>query len=163
MPKRKLPPNEIIANLYNNGLNSREIAERLNVNVNTVASSLKRIPGLVLRSNSEAQRLSFEKGRPPIKYWEGKKQPKEMVEKRISKIRGENHYLWNGGKSRRRYRDVIKKEHCAKCNARTNLGIHHIDLDHYNDEPGNLQVLCVSCHITLHKLLYWEAKRNKTI
>ena len=161
MPKRKLPPNDVLKQMYESGLNAREIAIKLNANLNTVASSLKNIPDL-MRSNSEAQKLSFKKGRKAPTYWKGKKQPIEMVEKRVSKIRGKNHYLWKGGDSRRPYRDVINKIRCAECGSKLNLGIHHIDLDHYNDAPKNLQVLCVSCHITLHKKLYWKAKREGT-
>lgn len=32
--------------------------------------------------------------------------------------------------------------------------------DHYDDRAENLQVLCVSCHISLHKKKYWESIRN---
>ena len=114
-----------------------------------------------ISNQSLFNKLRNERGRHKVvKYWQGKKQPLEMVEKRISKIRGENHYLWRGGKSRRLHRGIIKKHKCAECNGKLNLGIHHKDLDYYNNDPDNLQVLCVSCHITLHKKLYWEAKRN---
>lgn len=83
-----------------------------------------------------------------------------MTERRVSKIRGENHYLWKGGDSRRDYRKKIKKISCEKCRGKLNPCIHHKDLDHYNNDPENLQVLCVSCHLELHKKLYWEAKRK---
>ena len=32
--------------------------------------------------------------------------------------------------------------------------------DHYDNRPENLQVLCVSCHMSLHKRAYWEAIHN---
>ena len=84
-----------------------------------------------------------------------------MVEKRIAKIRGEKHWLWKGGKESRGYRNVIKKEICIGCGARINLGIHHIDFDHYNNQPENLEVRCVACHSSLHKKEYWDAIHEK--
>lgn len=33
-----------------------------------------------------------------LNYWLGKKQPKEMVRKRMLNLRGENHYEWKGDK-----------------------------------------------------------------
>ena len=77
----------------------------------------------------------------------------------MEKIRGDKHWLWKGGKSVRRYREVVEKVECASCGGKLNLCIHHLDLDHYNNDPDNLQVLCVSCHLSLHKTLYWEAYR----
>ena len=162
MPKRKLPPNNEVIEMYESGMSCGEIAEKCGVAYGTVYSLLKRI-GHKMREIKEATALKHQRGRFKVtKYWTGKKQPPEMVEKRVSKIRGENHYLWKGGESRRPYRDIIEKVKCAKCKGKLNLGIHHIDLDHYNDDPNNLEVLCVSCHITLHKKLYWVAKRNGT-
>lgn len=157
MPNRKLPPNEIIINLYRNGLSSGEIAEKFKVKPVTVLSMLSRA-GEPRRSTEAVQQLINQRGRrrPPC-YWLGKKHSAEMIEKRVSKIRGKNHYLWKGGKSKRDYRKVIKKEKCDVCNSKLNLGIHHKDFDHYNDLDFNLQVLCVSCHISLHKKAYWNA------
>jgi predicted HNH restriction endonuclease len=31
------------------------------------------------------------------------------------------------------------------------LHIHHMDHDHSNNSPGNLMVLCASCHMHLHR------------
>jgi hypothetical protein len=111
-----------------------------------------------LRNLKEASINKKKAGRAnPARYWLGKEQPPEMVESRVSKIRGEKHYLWKGGKDKRQYRNLIVKELCDICGSKDNLGIHHKDLDHYNDNPDNLQVLCVSCHLSLHKKLYWDA------
>jgi len=154
---RKLPPNEEVIALYDSGMSCPEIAERFGVASVTVSSLLWRI-GHPMRPPKEAAKLCVEQGRnKPASYWKGKKQSPEMVESRVSKIRGENHYMWKGGDSRRPYRDVVEKIECEKCGARDNLGIHHKDFDHFNDEPSNLQVLCVSCHMSLHKQAYWDA------
>ena len=157
MPKRVLPPNETLIEMYNSGLSSREIASELGANINTVLSGL-RAAGCKMRANSEAQLLRVSKpGYKPNKPWLGKKQPPEMVEKRIAPIRGENHYLWNGGKSKRDYRKVVTKIRCSVCASRLNLGIRHKNLDHYDNSPENLEVLCVSCHAHIHKQAYWDA------
>lgn len=39
---------------------------------------------------------------------------------------------------------------CAKCGSAENLVIHHADFNHSNNDPNNLQCLCVSCHSKLH-------------
>lgn len=157
MPPRKLPPNEQIIEMYDSGMSTGEIAEKFGVAPVTVSSLLWRI-GHPMRSPKEAARLVVERGRyKPARYWQGKRQPAEMVERRVSKIRGENHWLWKGGDSRRPYRDVVEKVECDLCGTRENLGIHHRNFDHYDNEPSNLQVLCVGCHMSLHKQAYWDA------
>ena len=158
MPNRKVPPKEILQALYAEGRSAREIAEHLGLNPITVASALLR-EGISVRTPSETKALQRERGikTKAGRYWLGKKQPRDMVERRVEKIRGENHYLWKGGKDRRQYRRIIKKEMCARCGIQENLGIHHKDLDHYNDVPENLEVLCVSCHSSVHKQAYWDA------
>lgn len=158
MPPRKVPKKEILTEMYERGLSAREIAVELELNPNTIASALRRL-GISNRTPQETKELQAARGikHPANKYWLGKKQPPEMVEKRVSKIRGENHYLWKGGESKRDYRKVIKKVKCANCGSKLNLGIHHKDFDHYNNKPENLEVLCVSCHMSLHKQIYWDA------
>lgn len=113
-----------------------------------------------MRSGSEAQQVALAHGKKIAKPWLGKKQPDWMIEKRVSKIRGENHYLWKGGKERRLYRSIVSKEKCEMCGSKLNLGIHHVNFDHYDNNPGNLQVLCLHCHLSLHKTEYWKAKRE---
>lgn len=101
--------------------------------------------------------------KPPRKktrYWLGKKQPPEMVERRVSKIRGSNHYLWKGGLSRRPYRKMKKKTACERCGDTFQLLIHHKNGDHYDNQLDNLEVLCNRCHSSLHKTGYWESVRN---
>jgi hypothetical protein len=160
MPKRIVPPYDELKKMYDSGMSAREIAVALGLNKNTIASALMR-EGISSRTPQETVAMQRERGieHPKTRYWLGKKQPREMVEKRASKIRGENHYLWKGGKSRREYRNKVKKDKCANCKSRLNLGIHHIDFDHYNNDPENLTVLCVSCHMSLHKKAYWDAIR----
>lgn len=160
MPPRKVPPNKVLIEMYERPMSATEIAIELDLNPNTVAAALQRIPGFKKRSNSEAQKVSFQHGKKAPNCWLGKKQPPEMVEKRISKIRGENHYLWKGGSSAREYRKIVNKEKCENCESKLNLCVHHIDFDHYNNNPDNLSVLCVHCHLSLHKTQYWDSIRK---
>jgi len=114
-----------------------------------------------MRTSAETNRSLFAQGkRQPARAWLGKKQPPEMVERRISKIRGDKHWLWKGGAERRQYRRNKTKTVCRRCFSRDNLSIHHKDFDHYNDSEDNLQVLCVSCHMSLHKQAWWDAKKK---
>lgn len=53
---------------------------------------------------------------------------------------------------------MVKKE-CAKCNSKEMLGIHHINDDHFDNRPENLQVLCNRCHISITKKKWWDAKK----
>lgn len=157
MPNRKLPPNEQVIEMYRSGMSSGEIAEKCGVAPITVTSLFRRV-GYQTRSAADAAKLRVQRGRSiPSTFWKGKKQPSDMVERRVEKIRGEKHYLWKGGLSRRPYRNEVEKEVCDKCGARENLSIHHVNLDHYDNRPDNLQVLCVSCHMSLHKQAYWDA------
>jgi hypothetical protein len=39
---------------------------------------------------------------------------------------------------------------CESCGAIENLQRHHKDQDPRNNDPGNLQTLCGSCHLKLH-------------
>jgi hypothetical protein len=90
----------------------------------------------------------------------GKKQSKETIEKRVKQFRGEQNWNWKDGKSKRDYRKVVKKEQCENCQTKLNLGIHHRNLDHYDNRLKNLQVLCNSCHLKLHQALYRKAKKE---
>lgn len=157
MPSRKLPPNEEVVALYRSGLSTGEIAERFGVAPITVISLFRRI-GEPRRSLKEAAQQAVRNGRyHGNTFWVGKTQPPDMVEKRVSKIRGDKHWNWKGGGDTRAYRKKVKKEACARCGTTERLAIHHEDHDHFNDEVTNLTVLCVSCHASVHKKAYWDA------
>jgi hypothetical protein len=163
MPPRKVPPDEVLKEMYSRPMSSVEIAKQLGLKVSTVQSALYRIPGFIFRTGSEAVKLSYHNGRKATRYWLGKKQSVQMIEKRIAPIRGAKHWLWKGGKERRPYRKSVAKEKCARCGSKLNLCIHHLDFDHYNDNPLNLLVLCLHCHLSLHKTEYWQAHREKRL
>ena len=57
------------------------------------------------------------------------------------------------------YRHMVSKDLCAKCGSTKDLAIHHVNLEHSDNTLDNLQVLCASCHNSLHMTLYWRAKK----
>ncbi len=158
MANRKLPPDEELAALYLGGLSCKAIADLLGeCKPVSIHSRLARA-GVKMRSLAEASALAISTGRlKPKSHWTGKTQPVEMVQKRIAKISGENHYAYKDGASARKYRGKVEKLKCSSCGSKTNLCIHHSDFDHYNNEEKNLEVLCVSCHLSLHKKQYWAS------
>jgi hypothetical protein len=59
-----------------------------------------------------------------------------------------------GGLSRKAFHNRARKQRkaaCEACGDRRYLHVHHVDLDWMNNDPSNLQTLCVFCH---H---YWHA------
>ncbi len=57
--------------------------------------------------------------------------------------------------------EQLKKEHCKLCGhsfgrGNERLVIHHIDLNHSNDNPKNLLIVCRACHIRLHHKNSWR-------
>jgi transposase-like protein len=64
------------------------------------------------------------------------------------------------GRQSRGYRKVIEKKQCSRCPRTTTLGIHHKNDDHFDNAPENLEVLCNSCHMSITKKKWWDAKRR---
>lgn len=75
-----------------------------------------------------------------------------------------NHGKRNGrfkdGSQSRGYRTVITKDKCRKCGATNDLGIHHKNDDHFDNRLDNLEVLCNSCHMSITKKKWWDAKKS---
>ena len=57
------------------------------------------------------------------------------------------------------YRKMVKKDHCASCETTDDLCVHHKDEDHLNNDPTNLEVLCMACHSRMHKQAWWDSRR----
>ena len=140
--KNKLPSAKELYEMYQGGLSMRAIAEKLECSEGGVRNKITRA-GYESRSLSEAHKLAYETGRHLP-----------------TGATGSDHWAWKGGAERRSYRNKVNKEKCSECESRQNLSIHHIDFDHYNNDPDNLDVLCVSCHQRLHKKNYWDAIKN---
>jgi hypothetical protein len=159
MPLRKLPPSEQLIAMYRSGMSAPEIAQATGCAAVSVGQALRRA-GERLRSAKEAAALAVARGRAtPTRYWLGKQRPREVVERAAEKVRGERHYAWKGGVERRPYRGVVEKDQCEVCGTQDDLCIHHRDFDHYHNEKANLQILCRSHHLSLHKQAYWDARR----
>lgn len=58
------------------------------------------------------------------------------------------------------YRKLVKKDRCLRCEATENLCVHHKDENHLNNDPANLEVLCMSCHSSMHKQAWWDARSS---
>lgn len=68
----------------------------------------------------------------------------------------------------KRYRRNVKLERCEACGFDKHpqvLHVHHIDENHLNDDPSNLQVLCPTCHEVHHYLTgtgRWSSRARGT-
>lgn len=94
------------------------------------------------------------------------------VDKKIR--RGENHPCWKGGITYKdaEFIDMIKERDKCTCQIcgrmflsekqKDRINLHHIDFNHYNNDPFNVIVLCTACH--LHKVhmknnkLFWQRR-----
>src|SRR3989304_6890763 len=139
--KKLTQTTEELYKMYQGGMSTFSIAEKVGVTPGAIQSRF-RIAGLKMRNLSKAHELAYQKKRHPR-----------------TGAKGKNHWAWKGGREQRGYRKT-KKEKCELCQARLNLCIHHKDFDHYNNQPENLQILCLSCHMSLHRKAYWDAKKN---
>ena len=62
----------------------------------------------------------------------------------------------NSLKRKRLIEDKVKEEKCEICGLSEWMGkpipleLHHKDLNHYNNDINNLQILCANCHMQAH-------------
>jgi hypothetical protein len=91
MPKRIELPLEEIKKLYEEEkLSAKVIAKKLGVSRDTILRRLREM-GVKIRTSAEQVLIDYKSGRRfPPKFWLGKKQPREMVFRRINRIRGYN-------------------------------------------------------------------------
>lgn len=132
---------ELVKKLYAEGKSQTQIAEQCLTSQTKIYNVLKD-SGITRRTRSDACKNTWLKGR-----------------RKFNSPTGSEHWLWKGGKSQRGYRVKVKKEVCSECGSRLNLCVHHKDFDHFNNDVKNLQVLCVSCHLSFHKKEFWKAKK----
>lgn len=141
MVKRKLPPDDVIVAQYTEGQSTEQIAALHGVYPTAVKNILRRL-GVPRRTLSEAAKLRAARGIVPHP-------PK-----------GPHNHRWTDGADHRdEYRRMLAKLECETCGAVRCLVIHHVDFNHFNNVPENLQVLCAWCHGRLHRALQL---RNKT-
>lgn len=153
-------PDSDIATAYLGGKSSYQLAEEFGVSPGVIMRRLRTL-GIPLRSPKERCVNRELQGRSKyVAPWQGKHLSAETKAKMSAKLSGPGNGRWKDGSHSCLYRNVVKKEQCFRCPSRANLGIHHVDFDHYNDAPENLQVLCVSCHMSLHAVERETAKRE---
>ena len=66
--------------------------------------------------------------------------------------KGEKNNAWKGGVSPAYYQRIAFSIHgllCVRC-SRKGVLVHHLDGDHANSSPDNLEVLCKRCHQVGH-------------
>lgn len=63
------------------------------------------------------------------------------------------------GYVRKKYR-LLRNETCARCGWKADhecqLDVHHVDRNHRNNSPENLQTLCANCH----RLVTWASRNH---
>lgn len=74
---------------------------------------------------------------------------------------GEMNGRFKDGTQSTLYRQTVEKSHCLRCDTMENLCVHHKDEDHTNNDPANLEVLCMSCHSRMHKQAWWDARAGR--
>jgi len=89
----------------------------------------------------------------------------------ISKARDWNVKNWdrwthNWRKAMKPYQ-LHKKDHCERCpfipEHSVQLDVHHIDLNHDNNDPSNLMTVCANCHRMIHYGLSKDSNSREDI
>lgn len=73
---------------------------------------------------------------------------------------GQQNGRYKDGSESTAYRRMIAKDACVRCGATENLCIHHKDEDHTNNVLSNLEVMCMSCHSSMHKAEWWRSQKG---
>lgn len=133
MSRRKLPPDEDVIRLYQDGLSCRQIADRF--------SASERAVRIVLERCSVPRRP---------KSYPGSRSAESYARQSLA-VSGENNGRYVHGKRVTTYRSMADRSKCSRCGSDKRVDVHHIDGDHYNNLPENLVALCQSCHVSGHK------------
>ena len=103
--------------------------------------------------------MPFQKGN---KLWDNPKSKKNWIRKNEHKSKNtefkKDNVPWNEGTgkehralSRQAWKAVKNKPKiCEKCQGIDRLSVHHKDKNRENNNPKNLQILCIHCHSQLH-------------
>ncbi len=150
-------------------LSRYQIAEILDCSTTKVKSLMKEY-GIKPRSRSECQKVN--KRNP----WKDKtEQHKKRIAESVKKSWNDNPNQGMSGKhhseetkrkisesqittgeskNAREYKKLANElfdGKCLKCSTVKDLCVHHKDGDHYNNKPENLELLCRSCHLSVHR------------
>ncbi len=59
------------------------------------------------------------------------------------------------------YREYLERTKvCASCGFTKVVHLHHLDLNHKNNDPSNFAPLCPNCHAMIHNLQFYKEVRN---
>ena len=138
-------PKDEITRLYQQEQQTMDtIAAKYGCSQGTVRNYMLKY-GIPIRSKSEAQLLRNTDPQKRVRGRPGEQNPNYR------------HGLYI---QERIYREMIAISQCARCGSTDQLLVHHKNSDHYDNHPDNLEVLCMSCHFSHHKTLYWEKQRQ---
>lgn len=134
--KNNITKEYLIKKYFDEKLTQKEIANELNINQSVVQRFFKKYNLKGRKNVVGKEHHSYKHG-----LYSEKTNPKNCV----------------------RHRKVIdKNKSCKICNKiKKDMDIHHIDFNHLNNKKENLQILCHSCHSTLHRNYEWQNKRDK--
>jgi hypothetical protein len=88
-----------------------------------------------------------------LKFSDGREEEfftEESAKKREKQIQGFKHKKETMPNIPQEVKDKYLKKVCSKCPSTKDLGLHHKDHNHENNDGKNLQTLCPSCSTTLH-------------
>lgn len=158
---RKAPlPEESIVEDYKRGTSRSEICKAHGTNYARLRSIL-RSAGVPIRSIAEQHTLDIALGkRTRSGAIRPRANPEDVKRNRRQRALGANNPNWRHGKECRGYRGVVEKLICDECGSGENLAVHHIDFDHFNNATDNLRVLCIHCHLSLHKREWWSSTKS---
>lgn len=145
--------NQLIIKLYNQGKSTLQIGQIIGKDPKLIKRRLIKF-GVKLRSLSEQLRISIKNS--DKKHWnfpKNRANPSYRHGKMCGLKRNDNYY-----------KKLTKNEFICKCNqcgSGNKLVVHHIDLNHRNNNKKNLQILCLSCHCKLHWMIKKQIKKQR--
>ncbi len=100
------------------------------------------------RAKLSAQR----KGKPKPPEWRANIAASLRGNPRVNNAGGSNpNYRHGRYVDERSYRDLVDLSACSNCGrSDAVIDVHHVDDDHSNNDPANLEVLCHQCHGKRH-------------
>lgn len=128
---------EEILQWISEGQSNAEIARRLSCKVDTLKAYYSKL-GINYKGNQ---------GGKGIKIDPKRKSALEIIS---------SSSFTNSVKRKRLIEDGIKENRCECCGLSSWMGkpipleLHHKDLNHYNNDLSNLQILCANCHMQAH-------------